>query len=92
MNSNSQGGNTYEAATSIVIPSRVRRRPADDTKWKTEQEKQRREAAIATTTDIRILAAISSAVPVRLMKRDHFFGAERFASLLDEDRLAVATK
>jgi ParB family transcriptional regulator, chromosome partitioning protein len=65
---------------------------ADDTKWKAEQEKQRREAAIANTTGIRILAAIAAAVPVRLMKRDLFFVVERLASLLDENRLAVVAK
>jgi ParB family transcriptional regulator, chromosome partitioning protein len=65
---------------------------ADDTKWKAEQEKQRREAAIANTTGIRILAAISAAVPVRLMKRDLLFVVERLAPLLDENRLAVVAK
>lgn len=65
---------------------------ADDAKWKAEQEKQRREAAIANTTGIRILAAVSAAVPVRLMKRDLLFILERLASLLDENRLAVIAK
>ena len=59
----------------------------DDAKWKAEQEKQRKEAAIANTTGIRILAAIAAAVPVRLMKRDLLFVVERLASLLDESRL-----
>ncbi len=49
-----------------------------------EQEKQRKEAAIANTTGIRILAAITAAVPVRLVKRDLLFVVERLASLLDE--------
>ena len=53
-----------------------------------EQEKQRKEQAIANTTGIRILAAISAAVPVRLMKRDLLFVVERLAALLDENRLA----
>ena len=35
---------------------------ADDAKWKAEQEKQRKEAAIANTTGIRILAAITVAL------------------------------
>ena len=65
---------------------------ADDTKWKAEQEKQRKEAAIANTTGIRILAAITAAVPVRLMKRDLLFVVERLASLLDENRLAVVAR
>ena len=65
---------------------------ADDAKWKGEQEKQRREAAIANTTGIRILAAIRMAVPVRLMKRDLLFVVERLASFLDENRLALVAK
>src|ERR1700690_813168 len=65
---------------------------ADDTKWKAEQEKERREAAIANTIGIRILAAITAAVPVRLMKRDLLFVVERLASLLDENRLAVVAR
>jgi ParB family transcriptional regulator, chromosome partitioning protein len=62
---------------------------ADDGKWKAEQEKERREAAIANTTGLRILAAISAAVPVRLMKRDLLFVVERLAATLDERRLEV---
>jgi ParB family chromosome partitioning protein len=73
-------------------PKQRSQKVADDTKWKAEQEKQRREAAIANTTSIRILAAISAAVPVRLMKRDLFFVVERLASLLDENRIAVVAK
>jgi ParB family chromosome partitioning protein len=72
-----------------------RKRPqqiADDAKWKAEQEKQRREQAIANTTGIRILAAIAAAVPVRLMKRDLLFVVEHLASLLDENRLAVVAR
>jgi ParB family transcriptional regulator, chromosome partitioning protein len=65
---------------------------ADDAKWRAEQEKQRREAAIANATGIRILAAISAAIPVRLMKRDLLFVVERLASLLDENRLAVVAR
>jgi ParB family chromosome partitioning protein len=64
----------------------------DDTKWKAEQEKQRREAAIANTTGIRVLAAIAAVVPVRLMKRDLLFVAERLASLLDDNRLTVLAR
>jgi ParB family chromosome partitioning protein len=65
---------------------------AADTKWKAEQEKQRKETAIANTTGIRILAAITAAVPVRLMKRDLLFVVERLASLLDENRLVVIAR
>jgi ParB family chromosome partitioning protein len=65
---------------------------AEDAKWKAEQEKQRKETAIANTTGIRILAAITAAVPVRLMKRDLLFVVERLASLLDENRLVVVAR
>jgi ParB family chromosome partitioning protein len=65
---------------------------ADDARWKAEQEKQRKEAAIANTIGIRTLAAITAAVPVRLMKRDLLFVVERLASLLDENRLAVVAR
>ena len=61
----------------------------DDARWKDEQEKQRREQAIANLTGIRVLAAIAAAVPVRLMKRDLLFVAERLTLLLDESRLTM---
>ena len=64
----------------------------DDAKWKAEQEKQRREQAIANLTGIRVLAAIAAAVPVRLMKRDLLFVAERLAFLLDENRLTTLAR
>ncbi|WP_433975465.1 hypothetical protein [Tunturiibacter lichenicola] len=35
----------------------------DDSKWKAEQEKQRKEQVIANTTSIRVLKAIGDAVP-----------------------------
>jgi ParB family chromosome partitioning protein len=65
---------------------------ADDPKAKAQEERQRREAAIANTTGIRTLAAIAEAVPVRLMKRDLLFVAERLASLLDENRLSIVAR
>jgi ParB family transcriptional regulator, chromosome partitioning protein len=81
-----------EANCPVHHPRRRLQGSADDTKWKAEQEKQRREAAIANTTGIRVLAAIAAAVPVRLMKRDLLFVAERLASLLDENRLTVLAR
>jgi ParB family chromosome partitioning protein len=63
-----------------------------DAQWKAEQEKRRREEAIANATGIRVLAAIRAAVPVRLTKRDLLFVTERLAALLDENRLAVAAR
>jgi len=64
----------------------------DEAKWKSGRENQRKEAAIANTTGVRTLAAITAAVPVRLMRRDLLFLAEQFVSLLDENRLAVVAK
>jgi len=58
----------------------------------TRQERQRRETAIANTTGIRTLPAIAEAVPVRLMKRDLLFVAERLTSLLDENRLFIVVR
>ena len=63
-----------------------------DASFKAQQEKERREAAIANTTGIRVLAAIAEAVPVRLMKRDLLFVAERLTSLLDESRLSIVAR
>jgi hypothetical protein len=65
---------------------------ADSAKWKAEQDRQRRDEAISNTTGIRVLAAIGSAVPVRLMKRDLLFVVERLAGMLDENRLAIVAK
>ena len=81
-----------EANCPVHHPKKRPQQIADDVKWKAEQEKQRKETAIANTTGIRILAAITAAVPVRLMKRDLLFVVERLASLLDENRLAVVAR
>ena len=66
-----------------------KQKPATDTAFKAEQEKRRREEAIAQATGLRVLKATSDAVPVRLMKRDLLFVTERLAAALDERRLAV---
>lgn len=73
-------------------PKKRPQRIADDARAKAEQEKQRREVAIANATGMRVLAAITTAVPVRLMKCDLLFVVERLALLLDENRLAVAAR
>jgi len=65
---------------------------ADHAKWKAEEQKRRREQAIADTTGICTLAAIAEAIPVRLMKRDLLFIVERLASFLDENRLPVIAR
>jgi ParB family chromosome partitioning protein len=66
-----------------------KQRPATDAAFKAEQEKRRREEAIAQETGLRVLKATSDAVPVRLMKRDLLFIAEHLAATLDERRLAI---
>jgi len=66
-----------------------KQKPATDTAFKAEQEKRRREEAIAQATGLRVLKATSDAVPVRLMKRDLLFVTERLAEALDERRLAI---
>ena len=73
-------------------PKKQQRRIQADATEKAAQEKQRREEAIANTTGIRVLAAIAAAVPVRLMKRDLLFVAERLAALVDERRLEIVAR
>ena len=70
-------------------PKKQNPRNHADAAFKAEQEKRRREEAIAQTTGMRVLKVIGDAVPVRLMKRDLLFLAERLTAMLDERRLAV---
>jgi len=46
-----------------------------DEKFKAKQEKQRKKQAIADATGLRVLAAVSEAVPARLLKRGLLFPA-----------------
>ena len=64
----------------------------NDEKWKAEQEKQRTELAISNTTGLRVLAAIGSAVPVRLMKRDLLFVIEKLLGIMDENRIETLAR
>jgi len=64
----------------------------DEAKWKAEQEKQRRDQAIANATGLRVLSAIGAAVPVRLLKRDLFFVLEKLVSILDESRIETLAR
>jgi len=64
----------------------------NDEKWKAEQEKQRKEQAIANATGLRVLAAIGAAVPARLMKRDLLFILEKLVSLMDENRMGMLAR
>ena len=81
-----------EPTCSVHHPKPRSQKVADDPKAKAQDERQRREVAIANTTGIRTLAAIAEAVPVRLMKRDLLFVVERLASLLDENRLSIIAR
>lgn len=60
-----------------------------DSSYKAEQEKRRKEEALANATGARMLETIVAAVPVRLMKRDLLFLAEQMLPLLDERRLEM---
>ena len=63
-----------------------------DASFKAEQEKRRREEALANAIGIRVLQTIVAAVPVRLMKRDLLFIAEQLFALLDDKRLEMVTR
>jgi ParB family chromosome partitioning protein len=63
-----------------------------DASFKAEQEKSRREAAVANTTGMRVLQTIVAAVPVRLMKRDLLFIAEQMLPLLDDKRQEMVAR
>lgn len=63
-----------------------------DVSLKAKQDKERREEAIAQATSLRVLRAVSDAVPVRLMKRDIGFLVEQLAELLDESRLDIVAR
>lgn len=76
----------------IHHPKKVNGNGANDAAFKVEQEKRRSEEAIANATGLRVLSAINNAVPVRLMKRDLLFVAERMVNLLDENRAAILAK
>jgi ParB family chromosome partitioning protein len=70
-------------------PKKQQHRTQPDAAFKAQQEKQRREEALAQATGLRVLKAIGEAVPVRLMKRDLLFVAIRLTAALDDRRQAV---
>jgi ParB family chromosome partitioning protein len=63
-----------------------------DASFKAEQDKSRREQALANATGMRVLQTIVAAVPVRLMKRDFLFIAEQMLPLLDDKRLEMIAR
>jgi ParB family chromosome partitioning protein len=66
--------------------------PNADASFKAQQDKERREQVIGYTTSVRMLAAITAAVPVRLMKRDLLFVAERLTAMLNENHLIALAR
>jgi len=70
----------HETATAREKSTR-HQQPNADASYKAQQDKERRDAAIANAIGIRTISAIAAVVPVRLMKRDLLFVAERLASL-----------
>jgi ParB family chromosome partitioning protein len=89
-------GTVHKVCANLACPvhhaKKTTRATANDAQWKAEQEKRRKEEAIANATGLRVLSAIGAAVPVRLMKRDLLFVAERLANLLDENRCAILAR
>ncbi len=73
----------------IHHPKKKQQQTHADAAFKVEQEKRRREEALAQATGLRVLAAIGETVPVRLMKRDLLFTVERLTAMLDERKLAI---
>ena len=63
-----------------------------DVSFKVEQDKRRREEALANATGLRVLQTIVAAVPVRLMKRDLLFIAEQILPLLDKKRVEMVAR
>jgi ParB family chromosome partitioning protein len=59
---------------------------------KVEQDKRRKEEALANATGMRVLQTIVAAVPVRLMKRDLLFIAEQMLPLLDDKRQEMVAR
>ena len=73
-------------------PKKATSAGTNDARWKAEQEKRRKEEAVANATGLRVLAAIGAAVPARLTKRELLFIAERLANLLDENRVSILAR
>jgi ParB family chromosome partitioning protein len=63
-----------------------------DANFKAEQDKRRKEEALANATGMRVLQTIVAAVPVRLMKRDLLFIAEQMLLLLDDKRQEMVAR
>ncbi|GGA80150.1 hypothetical protein GCM10011507_34250 [Edaphobacter acidisoli] len=80
------------ADPACTVHHQKRQKAAPDAAEKARQEKARMEQAIANATGLRVLSAVTAAVPVRLMKRDLLFLAERMLAILDERRQEIAAR
>ncbi|CAN5708184.1 hypothetical protein BH10ACI4_BH10ACI4_23200 [soil metagenome] len=87
-------GTIHKVCANPTCPVHHPKQPTsrNDEKWKTDQDKQRKEQAIANTTGLRVLAAVSAAVPVRLLKRDLLFILEKLVSVMDENRVEMLAR
>jgi ParB family transcriptional regulator, chromosome partitioning protein len=87
-------GTTHKVCANPECPvHHPKKKPSrEDEAWKAQQDKQRRDQAIANATGLRVLAAVSEAVPVRLFKRDLLFVLEKLVSLMDEARLEMLAR
>ncbi|MBW4028089.1 MAG: chromosome partitioning protein ParB, partial [Acidobacteria bacterium] len=87
-------GTIHKVCANLTCPVHHPKQPTSrgDEKWKAEQDKQRKEQAIANATGLRVLAAVSAAVPIRLMKRDLLFILERLVSVMDENRVEMLAR
>src|SRR5581483_5249377 len=87
-------GTIHKVCANPTCPVHHPKQPAsrNDEKWKAEQEKQRKEQAIANATGLRVLAAIGCGVPVRLMKRDLLFILEKLVGIMDENRVEMLAR
>jgi ParB family chromosome partitioning protein len=84
-------GTTQKVCTSPGCPVHHPKRQLAkaDAAFKAQQEKQRREKAMAQPTEPRVLKAIGDAIPVLLMKRDLLFILEQLIARLDGRRQAI---
>jgi ParB family chromosome partitioning protein len=87
-------GTIHKVCANPTCPVHHPKQPTsrNEEKWKAEQDKQRKKQAIANTTGLRILAAVSAAVPVRLFKRDLLFILEKLISVMDENRVEMLAR
>jgi ParB family chromosome partitioning protein len=87
-------GTIHKVCANPTCPVHRPKQPTsrNDEKWKAEQDKQRKDQAIANTTGLRVLAAVSAAVPVRLLKRDLLFILEKLVSVMDESRIEMLAR